>query len=210
MSRNALITEDYATIKAHLQNFRLDSYIQQIESKKGKNKGAIFPFARGLRFSALLIYKIRKILTGTHLTADWGQILIDEDGTLSNECDIIIHKNGYVSCWNGEGGNGHIMDFKFIELEDVCAVISCKSYIKTNTIEIDYFKSLSRYVDKIWLFSECCSRKSITTIKRKAREIGYENFWYLYAFEKKTGITEDAAGEWHDFYSKIKSLVKPT
>lgn len=211
MSRTALMQEDYLTLRSHLEPYRLDPYIQKLEASKGRNKGLIFPFARGLRFSALLIYKIRQMLSSsTHVTASWGQILLDDEGTLSNECDIIIHKTGYAKRWNGEGGEfGHIMDFKFVELSSVLAVISCKSYIKTNTVEVDYFQSLNQHISKVWLFAECCNKSSVKTIREKAvQHIGYEYFWHLYGFNKKTGERNDAFNDWKDFNQKVKELVQ--
>ncbi len=186
--------------------YRLDDKIVAAEAKSGKNKGIIFTFARGLRFSALLIYKIRKILNGTNLTASWGQILND-DGEFSNECDIIIHEGGFVHRWNGEGGTDKIMDFKFIEQSKVKVVISCKSYIKTNTIEKEYFTNLNKYVSKIWLFAECCPKSSTRTIRNNAQAAGYEYFWHLYTFEKKQGEIHDAFNEWKDFDRTIRALA---
>lgn len=207
MSHAAFLKEDYNAVKGHLMAYRLDEKIMAAEAKPGKNKGIIFTFARGLRFSALLIYKIRKILNGTDLTASWGQI-INEDGELSNECDIIIHETrGCVHYWNGEGGADKIMDFKFIDQSKVKAVVSCKSYIKTNTIEKEYFQNLSRYVPKIWLFAECCPSASADTIRKNAQSAGYEFFWHLYSFEKKQREIQDAFHEWEDFDKTVRALA---
>jgi hypothetical protein len=204
MIHPAFLAEDYHDVKGHLMAYRLDDKIIAAEAKSGKNKGIIFTFARGLRFSALLIYKIRKILNGTNLTASWGQI-INDDGTFSNECDIIIHETGYVQRWNGEGG---IMDFNFISQSKAKAVVSCKSYIKTNTIEKEYFQNLSQYVPKIWLFAECCPKSSLRTIRANARSIGYEHFWHLYTFDKKQVTTQDAPlDEWKDFHTTVRALA---
>src|SRR5260370_15507569 len=87
--------EKYDTIKAQLLSYRLSPFIRDKESQEGPNKGLIFPFARGLRFSALLIYSIRESLSSSTLEVNWGQI-VDYDGlACSGECDIIIHKKGH-------------------------------------------------------------------------------------------------------------------
>ena len=208
MSASTVVKAHYNDVKSPLMEFRLDNKIMELESRKGKNRGVVFPFARGLRFSSLLIYKIRELLLGSNLTANWGQI-VREDGEYSNECDIIIHVNGHEYCWNGEGRTEKVMDFKFVAPEKVKAVISCKSYIKTNTIEKEYFQNLSNYISKIWLFAECCPKSSVKTIRKNAQAAGYEFFWHLYTFEKKKGETKDALNEWEDFVKTVKTLANP-
>ena len=51
--RNRELQGHYDELNAKLKVIRLDPYIRELEAKRGKNKGIIFPFARGLRFSAL-------------------------------------------------------------------------------------------------------------------------------------------------------------
>lgn len=205
--RNNFQQETYNTIRAKLNSYRLDSYIRQLETKKGKGKGNIFPFARGLRFSALLIYTIRQVLSGTNLTANWGQIIDNDGDTFSNECDIIIHsKNKEEKKWNGDGNGNHIMDFYFINQTDVKAVISCKSYLRSAEIEVDYCNSIKNFCPKIWLFTECCGHRSTISIRKKAVEIGYENFWTLYTWNKKDGSDREAFDNWKHFVEQLKAL----
>ncbi|QHT68705.1 hypothetical protein GXP67_19680 [Rhodocytophaga rosea] len=104
--KQVLDRQKYHIIKAGLSEFRINTYIRQIEKRQGKNKGTILPFVRGLRFSALLIYAIRQFLD-SDLEASWGH-LINDEGELSRECDIIIHNKGHYMRWNGDGVN-HIM-----------------------------------------------------------------------------------------------------
>ncbi|MDX2303733.1 MAG: hypothetical protein NW226_13090 [Microscillaceae bacterium] len=205
--KKTLLTEKFLTIKAGLQAYRLNDFIKMAESKKGAGK--ILPFVRGLRFSALLIYAIRDFLVGSDLTANWGHI-IDEDGEYcSRECDIIIHnKKGQTSRWNGNGGQDHIMDFRFIEQSEAKVVISCKSFIKVESkIEVDYCNEMRNYVNQIWLFAECCPPKKSPALKTKAKQIGYDNFWHLYTLDQKTGEAKDALDEWLNFVEKVKSLM---
>lgn len=198
--------EKYDSVRTKLLAHRLDPHIRTLESKTGKNKGLIFPFARGLRFSALLIYIIRETLEGSGLSANWGQI-IDEDGDYcSGECDIIIHTGKHEARWNGDGSGNHIMDFRFVNKNDVKVVISCKSYIKSSTVEIEYLNNLKSFVKDVWLFAECCGPKSIIPIKKKAKTIGYEQFWCLYTWNSKNGETNEQFGEWRDFMEKLRSL----
>jgi hypothetical protein len=77
------------------QNWRMDSFIRDMEAKR--QKGRILPFVRGLRLSALLIYAIREMLEGTGLTANWGHLIDDEGHYCSCECDVIIHQKGNKS-----------------------------------------------------------------------------------------------------------------
>lgn len=198
--------ENYNTIKASLLSYRLDPFIRAKEAEEGADKGLIFPFARGLRFSALLIYNIREALSGSDLEVNWGQI-IDEDGyACSGECDIIIHKRGHQKKWNGSDSGNHIMDFRFIVKENAVTVISCKSYLTKTAIEEAYCKSMLSYVSKVWLFAECCGPESVEKIRDAAKEIGYENFWYLYTWSRTTNEIVDDVDGWLHFIDTIKSL----
>lgn len=198
--------EKYEEIKAQLLNYRLDPFIRDKESQEGPEKGLIFPFARGLRFSALLIYAIRESLSGSDLEVNWGQI-IDEDGyACSGECDIIIHKKGYFKKWNGSDGVNHIMDFRFIEKQNAIAVISCKSYLTKTSIEKLYCHNMLKFVKKVWLFSECCGPESVELIKEVSKNVGYENFWYLYTWSRSTDQFVDDVEGWYHFIDSVKAL----
>ncbi len=202
----ALQKEKYDEIKAQLLNYRLDPFIRSKESEEGKNKGLIFPFARGLRFSALLIYSIREILSGTDLEVNWGQIIYDDGYACSGECDIIIHKKGHYKRWNGNDSGNHIMDFRFIEKEKAIAVISCKSYLTKQTIEKVYCQNMQKYVKRVWLFAECCGTESVELIRTDAKEIGYENFWYLYTWSRTSDNIVDSEEGWFQFVETVKLL----
>ena len=199
--------EKYHKIQAGLKMYRIDSFIREIDAKEGKNKGGVLSFVRGLRLSALLIYAIRDLLEGSNLTANWGHI-IDEDGQLcSRECDIIIHDtNVPIYRWNGDGGNNHVMDFRFIPYSGAKVVVSCKSYLVTNEIEVDYCIDLKKFVDRVWLFAECCGPRSDESIEEAAKKIGYENFWYLYKWSKGKNDVEETPEVWLDFVEVVKAL----
>jgi hypothetical protein len=204
--KKVLQEERFHKIKAALQEYRLDGFIRNLEGQRGVGKGAILPFIRGLRFSALLIYAIREYLLGTGLTASWGHIIDEEGEFCSRECDIVIHKEGHIMRWNGDGGLHPVMDFKFIEQENAVAVISCKSYLTKSKIEKEYCQDILKYVDRVWLFAECCQPNKIEEINQEAINIGYEKFWTFYTWDKETGNTEDQKELWHDFIQSLKSL----
>lgn len=197
--------EKYNTIKEQLLSYRLDPFIRDKEAEPGPNKGLIFPFARGLRFSALLIYSIRESLSGSDLEVNWGQIIDDDGMACSGECDIIIHKKGHAHRWNGDNAN-HIMDFRFIEKENALAVISCKSYLTKSAIEKQYCEYMLKYVKKVWLFAECCGPESVELIREESKQIGYENFWYLYTWSRSTDQIIDDENGWYHFIETVKSL----
>ncbi len=207
--RELLEQQKFHTIKAGLQEYRLDNFIRTLENTKGKNRGGILPFVRGLRFSSLLIYSIRDFLDGSSLTANWGHI-IDDDGELcSRECDIIIHKKGQIARWNGDGGLHCVMDFRFIEQTEAVAVVSCKSYIQSKSqVEVEYCADLKSYVDRVWLFAECCASGKSGDIADKTVEAGYENFWHLYEWDRENNSVEDSLDSWNDFVQKIKDLKR--
>ena len=121
----------------------------------GLQDAGILGFVKGLRFSARLIYAIRDHLSSSDYEVDWGHLLTSDGDSCSPECDIIIHKRGCVREWNG--WKEPVMNFKFIECKDAIAVISCKSMITSiDKKHKSYIKALKPYVDKIFIFAECC------------------------------------------------------
>jgi hypothetical protein len=200
--------ESYDSIKQKLLSYRLDPFIRDIESKGGPNKGNIFPFARGLRFSALLIYEMRQSLSKTDLEVSWGQIVTENGEACSGECDIIVHRKGYEKKWNGSEGTGHIMDFRFIHQNEVLAVISCKSYLTKSAIEKEYYDAISKYVKRVWLFAECCGPESVKLIADESKRIGYGRFWYMYTWSRTTGDISDSLEGWDDFIENVIALAK--
>lgn len=205
--RQLLTRQKFHVIKAGLQEYRLSEFIRQVEAKKGAGKGTILPFIRGLRFSALLIYAIREFLSGSGLTASWGH-LMDENGVLcSPECDIIIHREGHMMRWNGDGGDKPVMDFKFIECENALVVISCKSYLVPSQIDIDYAIDLKKYCSNVWLFSECSQVGKLEIIKEKSEALGYSGCWTLYTWDRSNNDVVDCLEQWDNFVITLKALM---
>ncbi len=198
-----LLEGPYRAMVEDLLTWRIDPYIRGLESKKAK--GRILPFVRGLKFSAQLIYKIRGFLFGTNLTASWGHLLDEEENLCSCECDIIIHKEGHIAKWNGN--DEPIMDFKFVGQEKALAVISCKSYLRTSDVDIEYCEEMKPFVNKIWLFAECCGPRSVKNINERAMNLGYEKFWYLYTWSKQ-GSPQPKSNVWFQFVEEVKKLAE--
>jgi hypothetical protein len=192
-----LYEEHLMSIIGKMQEWRIDSR----EAREAKNK--ILDFISGLRFSALLIYTIREILSGTNLEANWGHLLDKDNNFCSPECDIIIHRNGHVARWNGS--EKPIMDFRFIKQQDAVVVVSCKSHIASGDVDKGYCPSMKPFVSKVWLFAECCGPRSGESIKRKALKSGYDNFWYLYSWSEKTSPQTNKEG-WMNFVEELKKL----
>lgn len=170
---------------------------------QGIQDTGILGFVRGLRLSAQLIYAIRDLISSFDYEADWGHLLTREGRSCSPECDIIIHRKGYMHKWNGH--KDPVMNFKFINCEDAVAVISCKSFIKT--VDKKYAKDISSYVNKVFLFAECCDPRAVNRLKKSALTAGYEGFCYLYACDEKMECTVDQK-EWIDFLAAIEKVVK--
>lgn len=201
--KRLLQEERFIHIFHELSEWRIDPFIRQLET--GRKKGGRFPFARGLRLSAQLIYAVREILSGTNLTANWGQ-LIDERGiSCSNECDVIIHRKGHIRQWNGD--NEPVMDFKFIEQQNAIAIISCKSFLKSGNIEKQYCALMKPFVKKVWLFAECCEPRNIDRIRANTLKFGYERFWYLYSWSKNTAPQPNKEG-WNEFVEEVEKFKK--
>jgi|GEM_PF-1079345 len=197
----------YDAIRQELLASRLSQFIREKEAQEGPEKGLIFPFVRGLRFAALLIYAIRETLSTTNLEVNWGQIIDEDGGNCSPEGDIVIHKKGHKRRWNGGDGVNHIMDFRFIDKSRAVAVISCKSFLTTSGIEQDYCRRMLKYCDKVWLFAECCGPESTELIRKGAKEAGYENFWHLYTWSRTTEEVFPVE-DWNDFVKTLTELGK--
>lgn len=200
-----LAIEDYASLVSKLSSWRIDQYVRYVEDQKKRGWGNVLPFVRGLRLSSQLIYVIRKKLMGSALTADWGHLL-DKDGNyLSPECDIIVYdKQGEEHVWNDD--IKPVFTFKFIKCTHTKLVISCKSFLNPSNIEVDYFNELKKHVEKIWLFAEYCGPKSPRRIEETAKRIGYQEFFFLYTWSKKTSQRKNEKG-WIKFITEIKKLV---
>ena len=197
----------YYKIISGMSNYRIDNFIREAEAKEGSNKGVVLGFVRGLRLSSLLIYAIRQLLHGCGLTANWGHIIDANNEYCSRECDIIIHnENIPLRQWNGDGGGSHIMDFRFIPFDAAKVVISCKSFLTTSAIEEEYCNDMLKYVGRVWLFAECCGPKSDEKIEERATTIGYENFWYLYKWNKAKNELIQTIEVWDSFVAEILKL----
>jgi len=197
-----LCEEPFWRLYEDFTKWRIDPFIRQLE--KGKKRGRILPFVRGLHLSAHLIYAIREVLSGTNLTADWGHLLDKTGSFCSCECDVIIHHKGYKGRWNGN--EKPIMDFRFIEQEKAVAVISCKSFLRSTDIDKEYSKLMEPYIKRIWLFAECCGPRSTKSIENKSKEFGYEKFWHLYTWSKQKNPEPNQDG-WTKFVKEVEKLT---
>ncbi len=176
---SCLITEKFHGLSGELAKWRLSPEINLMDARR--DKGRILGFVKGLRFSARIAYLARDIVSSAGLEVNWGHLVNAEGTSCSAECDVIIHKPGYLQKWNG--GERPIMDFRFIESSQAIAVISCKS--NTKAIDKDYCSELKAFgVRNIFLFSECCAPASIKRLTRQAQERGYSGFFHLYTITK--------------------------
>jgi hypothetical protein len=203
-------SDRYLKVSQPLLSHRIDPFIREVEKRKGKNKGYIMSFVRGLRMSALIIYQLREILSDTDYSAYWGQIISEDGKYLSNECDILISKKGaFEKKWNGEGQE-NIMDFRFIRQEHVKLAISCKSFLTTSEVEKEYCENMKKYIDHVWLFAECCGPQSVELIQKIATEYGYGDFFYLYTWNRLVEVQATKLDEnvWRNFEKRIRELVE--
>jgi len=191
----------YGSLCKQLEQYRIEREL--FEARK-----SVLPFVTGLRFSALLIYEARTILKNTNLAVNWGTIIDDKGDKCAAECDIIVHKNGSEFAWNGEiDVGGSVMDFHFVNKQNVKLVISCKasevSQINQN-MKNDIVK-LCDYIDNVWLFVEYCKAKQLSEIRKDARSAGYKKFYPLY-LEKEDGILSYDENIWCDFAQSLWKL----
>jgi hypothetical protein len=176
-----------------------------LEAARGS--ALVLPFVKGLRLSAQLVRVLRKDLSWSGLDVDWGHLLDDRGASCSPECDIIIHRTGYVERWDGDAEA--IMDFKFVERRLAVAVVSCKSLIDAIEREHrEYVRKLRPYVEHIFLFAECCSPKRVTLLKKRAKEAGYAGFGYLYTFDETTSECVNNQKAWLAFLDAVAAKVR--
>ena len=134
-----LRTEPFLGLTEELVQWRLDPNIRLMDTTK--DKGRILGFVKGLRLSARILYILRTIVSSQKLEVSWGHLVDDYGKSCSPECDIIIHRPGYILEWNGS--SNPIMNFKFIQSRNALAVVSCKSYAKS--IDKDYCINFKKY-----------------------------------------------------------------
>jgi hypothetical protein len=167
----------------------------------------MLPFVQGLRFSAELIYEIRRLLPSTEMAAHWGHLLKGDDVLCSPECDIILHSDGKRRRWNGDHPDP-VFDFWFIDPAAVRAVISCKSMIRRpSDLDREFCRDLHHYgVNRVWLFAECCPPGSPDRIAARAKAAGYQRFFHLYTMDPKTGAAKPSEESWRAFVSALRKL----
>ena len=166
-------------------------------------KRGVLPFVQGLRFQALLIYTIRKMMKG-RLDAGWG--VIRDEQLLSPECDIIIHRPGACEAWNGgDSYGGPVMDFRFVKRQDAMCVISCKSLL--TEVDAEYAEKVCPFTKRVWLFSECCRGPSVERQRTRAESAGYHKMWYLYRVDKEVKPVARNEKGWYDFVRTLHKLT---
>ncbi len=103
------------------------------------------------------------------------------------------------------------MDFRFIELRKVLAVISCKSYFSgVSQEDINYCKRLNPYLKgkKFWLFAECIPKGKEKAIDKKVKNIGHDKLWYLYTWDDDNLQPEEDRRLWQNFFNEIDRIGK--
>jgi hypothetical protein len=175
-----LVYAELHEIAGGLAHIRVPPPLTELEEEQ--RKGRILPFVRGLRFSAQVIYFLRKRLTQYDLCVSWGHLLTPDGMQVSRECDIIVHSSRGVKIrWNGE--QNPVMDFCFVSTQHSCFVVSCKSYLRRQKVDGAYCKALRPYVRHVVLFAECCAEHELHMIRGVAKRCGYEGFNCLYTLD---------------------------
>ncbi len=195
-----------SNLASELIEWRSDHEIRQAD----KAGGGVFDFVKGLRLATRLVYILKNKLSEYSLDANWGQILDENGEYLSPECDIIIHKGKEIDRWDGEGGDyPNVMDFRFIEIEKVVCVISCKSYLTSISERYTkYCQRLRPYLKgrPFWLFAECVPTGKEKDLHEKAKEIGHNRLWYLYSWDEKNLQPEENRPLWKKFLQEIDRI----
>lgn len=200
----ALRTEALHALIAELQQLR--QYPPLVHKGKGKYEGDILGFVRGLRLSARIAYFVRDQLNDTQYRTSWGHLLDDAERSCSPECDVIVHKKGYVRAWNGFKKS--IMNFKFIRANEAVAIISCKSQL--NSIDAAYPKGLKKFgIKHVLLFAETCPERSFERLRKKAKKAGYRGLWCLYLTGTDGSMKSIKDAIHLDFIKTVRKVASP-
>ena len=98
------------------------------------------------------------------------------------------------------------MDFKFIEIAQARAVISCKSQLVS--IDKGYPKVLKDFgVNKVFLFAESCPAARFPNLQDMAQRAGYADLCCLYLTGRGGVFMEVNEKMWADFGDKILRAV---
>jgi hypothetical protein len=199
----ALANERLTGLSAQLQEFR--SARPLVKRSDGRYEGDILGFVKGLRLSAGVIHYLEQRLSQTDLEVSWGHLLNEKKQSCSPECDVIVHRKGYWDKWNGT--DNRIMLFKFIEVGNARAVISCKSQL--TSIDVTYPKDLKKFgVRKVFLFAESCSARRFDTLRRRAKAAGYIDLCCLYFTGAKGTLEAVDRSLWIEFGESVLKAVR--
>ena len=202
--RRTLVLSGLAALCGELQQWRTGPEAADVQPSGGAH--LVFPFAKGLRLSARLIYVLRKRLSAFTCCVNWGQLLADGQ-PCSPECDIIIHRQGHVERWNGT--ETPVMDFYFVDAIDALAVVSCKSlFSKLTEDDRKYVRKMKGYVEDVFLFVECCEPGAAARLAKAAEKAGYRSFGYLYTRESTSGECVNSPKVWEGFLASVASKVQ--
>lgn len=199
----ALANERLTGLKAQLQGLR--SARPLVRRGDGRYEGDILGFVKGLRLSAGIIYFLEQRLSQTNLEVSWGHLLDEKKQSCSPECDVIVHSKGSWQKWNGS--DHPVMLFKFIEVAQTRAVVSCKSQL--TTIDGQYPKALKKFgVKKVFLFAESCSARRFDNLRKQAKKAGYADLCCLYFTGPRGTLEEVNENLWIDFGDAVLKAVK--
>lgn len=161
----------------------------------------LFLFARGLIFSSSLLEEISQDMPRQYSTG-WGQIMA-ENGTLSREVDVIIYEGTPFHVWKTS-----TMCFTIVPKDQVKAVMECCEYLVPTKHHKEHVDNLSIFVQKRYLYAECCWTKRRYTCKRRRQrflDMGYDDVFYLYRWYY--GIDKEPnERDWFRFLQMVRGL----
>jgi len=147
------------------------------ETKSGR--GFLNPWVTGLLLSFALMDEIgREAPFNSHVT--WGQVLNQDDDSLSGEIDIIHHLGKPLYQWRNIG-------YSIVDKENVLSLYEVKrTFSKYDKHRKDYLR-LREYGNRIYLiiYGTHTSIDNIRKREAKLKEIGYKDVFHLVRWTKR-------------------------
>jgi len=192
-----------------LLRLRMDRLVSTTEvydlAKKGSasnNNGQLPTFISGLIGSSCLIEEIEQDLR-PGLTAKWGQVIDNNNNTMSKEIDVIIFKDKPYFEWKKLG-------YALVPKDNVRAAIEVNTWYGSGVSTHGDYRSLAQHLNNfckdffLFCFSEDCCAPTIQKHTSDLKQFGFKDYFVLY--EGPPNNYKPLYDQWYRFVDMIRNL----